>query len=213
MSEALDYLMQARPEAMQAYFKFLKLAGQRLDPRTRSIISVITKVDNQTPAGFRQYLKRALQEGVSAAEILDALLLAFPSLGLTKIVWAVDQLLEMDLPEFRLTETQPGKADLPEWRDLARFTDLQPGRIHCYAANGRHVFVKLHDGEAVVWDGVCPHRQIHFKPEDVSGETLVCHGHGHVFDLRTGLGAANAGESLNRLESRVNGEHLQIRGG
>lgn len=213
MSEALDYLMQARPEAMRAYFKFLKLAGQRLDPRTRAIISVITKVDNQTPAGFRQYLRRALKEGVSAAEILDALLLAFPTLGLTKIVWAVDQLLEMDLPEFRLAEAKAGKTDLSDWRDLARFADLQPGRIHCYTANGRHVFVKLHDGEAVVWDGVCPHRQIHFKPEDVSGETLVCHGHGHVFDLVTGQGMANAGESLIRVESRVNGEYLQIRGG
>ena len=213
MSEALDYLMQARPEAMQAYFKFLKLAGQRLDPRTRAIISVITKVDNQTPAGFRQYLQRALKEGVSAAEILDALLLAFPTLGLTKIVWAVDQLLEMDLPEFRLAEEQTDKMDLPDWRDLARFVDLQPDKTHCFAAYGRHVFVNLHEGEAVVWDGVCPHRQIVFKPEDISGETLVCHGHGHVFDLCTGLGITNSGESLVRLESRINGEHLQIRGG
>ena len=31
MSQALDYLLQARPDAMQAYFTFLKNAGRRLN--------------------------------------------------------------------------------------------------------------------------------------------------------------------------------------
>ncbi len=56
MSDALDYLIKARPEAMAAYFKFLKGAGSRLDPKTRNLISVITKVHAQTENGLRQYL-------------------------------------------------------------------------------------------------------------------------------------------------------------
>src|SRR5262245_20097648 len=106
MSDALDYLLKVRPEAMGHYFRFVAQAGSRLDPKTRALISVITKVHAQTKAGFRQYLQRALKAGASADEILDAMLMAFPALGLTKIVWAIDVLLHMDLPEFR-RETGP----------------------------------------------------------------------------------------------------------
>jgi len=51
MSDALTYLVKARPEAMGAYFKFLKGAGAHLDPKTRNLISVITKVHAQTENG------------------------------------------------------------------------------------------------------------------------------------------------------------------
>jgi SulP family sulfate permease len=75
--------------------------GKHLDPKTRNLISVITKVHAQTERGLRQYLKRALRAGCTPAEVLDALLMAFPALGLAKIVWAVDIILAMDLPGFR----------------------------------------------------------------------------------------------------------------
>ncbi len=90
MSKALSYLIKARPEAMSAYFTFLKDAGKHLDPKTRSLISVITKIDSQTERGLRQYLPRAIRDGASPQEILDAILMAFPTLGLAKIVWAMD---------------------------------------------------------------------------------------------------------------------------
>ena len=70
MSDALSFLVKARPEAMGAYFTFLKDAGTRLDPKTRNLISVITKVHAQTDRGFRQYLSRALREGCTPVEIL-----------------------------------------------------------------------------------------------------------------------------------------------
>ena len=54
MSDALNYLMQLRPEAMENYFSFIKKSGKHLDDKTRAIISVITKVDKQTDRGFRQ---------------------------------------------------------------------------------------------------------------------------------------------------------------
>ena len=100
MSDALNYLVKARPEAMGHYFAFLKDCGKHLDPKTRNLISVITKVHAQTERGFRQYLGRALRDGCTPMEVLDALLMAFPALGLAKIVWAVDIILAMDLPEF-----------------------------------------------------------------------------------------------------------------
>ena len=44
MSDALNYLLKARPDALGHYFAFLKDAGKHLDPKTRNLISVITKV-------------------------------------------------------------------------------------------------------------------------------------------------------------------------
>ena len=52
MSDALNYLIKARPEAMKAYFTFLKESGKHLDPKTRSLISVITRVDNKIEQGI-----------------------------------------------------------------------------------------------------------------------------------------------------------------
>ena len=118
MSEALTYLLKARPDAVPHYFAFLKACGTYLDPKTRNLISVITKVDAQTERGFKQYLKRALAEGCSPMEVLDALLMAFPTLGLTKIVWAVDIILAMGLPGFDLAalaqQAGPGSAALKQ---------------------------------------------------------------------------------------------------
>jgi alkylhydroperoxidase/carboxymuconolactone decarboxylase family protein YurZ len=61
-----------------------------LDVKTRDLISVITKVAVQTEPGFRRYLARALRDGCTPNEVIDALLMAFPVLGLAKIVWAMN---------------------------------------------------------------------------------------------------------------------------
>ena len=118
MSEALAYLLKARPEALGHYFAFLKDAGKHLDPKTRNLISVITKVHAQTERGLKQYLGRALREGCTPMEVLDALLMAFPALGLAKIVWAIDVILRMDLPAFRLDQAEI----VPGWHDVAPLT-------------------------------------------------------------------------------------------
>ena len=67
MSKALDYLVATRGDALGHYLAFLKECGKHLDPKTRSLISVITKVDAQTERGFRQYLRRALADGCTPA--------------------------------------------------------------------------------------------------------------------------------------------------
>ena len=71
MSDALNYLLKVRKDVVEPYFKALKQGGKHLDVKTRSLLSVITKVDAQTEAGLKQYLVRALRDGNSADEILD----------------------------------------------------------------------------------------------------------------------------------------------
>src|SRR3989304_2200079 len=137
MSDALNYLVSTRPEAMTAYLKFLKETGKSLDPKTRALITLITKVATQTENGFRQYLVRALDAGCKPAEIIDAILHAFPAPGLTKIIWAVDILVAMDIPEFR----PENLGAEPAWHELMPAAQAVEGKVTHAAASGRELVV------------------------------------------------------------------------
>ena len=198
MSDALNYLLKARPDAMAAYFRFLKGAGTHLDPKTRNLISVITKVHAQTENGLRQYLTRALREGASADEILDALLMAFPALGLAKIVWAVEVILGMDLPQFRL---DPPSA--PSWHDVAAIAELKSGKTAYFDCDGRNLFVYKKGKTVKVYDSRCPHQVTNIPHLALAGTTLTCPKHGWAFDIATGACTANGDRPLNEFPHKV----------
>ncbi|MDF2464231.1 MAG: Carboxymuconolactone decarboxylase [Ramlibacter sp.] len=206
MSDALDYLIKARPDAVGHYFAFLKACGKHLDPKTRSLISVITKVDAQTERGFRQYLGRALREGCTPMEILDALLMAFPTLGLAKIVWAVDIILAMDLPGFR-PEALAGNG---EWHDLGATRSVKAGVARRVECDGRALFV-YRDGKDGwrVYDSRCPHQSTDIPHLALEGTQLTCPKHRWAFDLRTGDCVDKGNSPLRRWESRVVDGRLQ----
>ena len=207
MSDALDYLMQARPGEMGAYFDFLKRSGGRLDPKTRAIISIITKAVNRTDRGFRQYVKRALNAGVTADEVLDALLLAFPALGLTRIVWAIDILLDMDLPEFRL-ENLGAPAG---WRALVALVDLPETGTRFVECDGRGFIVHREGGEIRVYDSRCPHQATPLGQSALSGDRLTCPKHRWRFDLRTGECVAEGDKPLRRIEHKVEAGQVWVK--
>jgi nitrite reductase/ring-hydroxylating ferredoxin subunit/alkylhydroperoxidase/carboxymuconolactone decarboxylase family protein YurZ len=199
MSDALTYLVKARPEAMGHYFGFLKDCGKHLDPKTRDLISVITKVHAQTERGFRQYLGRALRDGCSPAEVLDALLMAFPALGLAKIVWAVDIILAMDLPEF-----QPAALGAQgSWHDVMADTDLAPGDVTRVDCDGRGLFVHHANDGWKVFDSRCPHQTTNIPHLALSGSTLTCPKHEWAFDVRTGECTAKGDRPLKQWDCKV----------
>ena len=204
MSDALTYLVKARPEAMGAYFKFLKAAGSHLDPKTRSLISVITKVHAQTENGLRQYLTRALREGATADEVLDALLMAFPALGLAKIVWAIDVILRMDLPEFRLDRA----AAEPRWHEVAPTSALKAGGTTYFSCDERNLFV-FRDGKQIkVYDSRCPHQVTDIPHLALEGSKLTCPKHGWAFDIATGRCIANGDRPLTEFPHKVEKRRL-----
>ena len=206
MSDALTYLVKARPEAMGAYFKFLKGAGTHLDPKTRNLISVITKVYAQTENGLRQYLTRALREGASADEVIDALLMAFPALGLAKIVWAIDVILRMDLPAFRLDQ-----ADLePRWHDVAPMTALNEGKTAYFDCDGRNLFAFRKGNTLKVYDSRCPHQVTNIPHLALDGTRLTCPKHEWAFDIETGRCIANGDRPLTEFPHKVEKKRLQV---
>ncbi|MBI4741068.1 MAG: Rieske 2Fe-2S domain-containing protein [Betaproteobacteria bacterium] len=182
MSDALNYLIKARPDAVGHYFSFLKEAGKHLDPKTRNLISVITKVHAQTERGFRQYLGRALREGCTPAEILDALLMAFPALGLAKIIWATDIILAMNIPGFDLAALHQ-KGD---WHDLMAIDDLPVDQAQSVSCDGRNVFVYRKEDAIRVFDSSCPHQTTNIPFLALKGTKLTCPKHQWVFDITDG---------------------------
>jgi nitrite reductase/ring-hydroxylating ferredoxin subunit/alkylhydroperoxidase/carboxymuconolactone decarboxylase family protein YurZ len=204
MSDALDYLLKTRPEAMKPYFKFLKEAGKRLDPKTRSLISVITKVHAQTENGFRQYLSRALRDGATPDEVLDALLMAFPALGLAKIVWAVEILLDMDIPEFR--PELLGAAQ--KWHDVMAAADISEGDVARVDCDGRGLFVHRGRDGVRVYDSRCPHQVTNIPHLALEGRRLTCPKHRWAFDIATGQCVAKGDRPLRRFDHKVENGRL-----
>lgn len=204
MSDALNYLVAARPEAITPYFKFLKEAGKHLDTRTRDLISVITKVDAQTEAGFRQYLTRALRNGAKANEVLDALLMAFPTLGLAKIVWAVDILLDMDIPEFHPDNLFAE----PRWHKVAPLGEVPSGDITYLDCDGRSLFIYREGDNIRVYDSRCPHQVTNIPHLALEGTRLTCPKHHWAFDVKTGECVEVGSRPLNTFEHKIEGNML-----
>jgi len=206
MSDALSYLIKARPEAMTAYFTFLKDTGKHLDPKTRSLISVITKIDAQTERGLRQYLPRAIRDGATPHEVLDAILMAFPTLGLAKIVWAVDIILDMDIPEFRVDLLDAE----PSWHDLIAWDEVKENDItYIEDRDGRSVFVYRDGDDCRVYDSRCPHQVTDIPHLALSGKQLTCPKHKWAFDVSSGECIAKGTRPLKQFTSRIVDGRLQ----
>ncbi len=209
MSQALTYLLKARPDAVGHYFAFLKDCGKHLDPKTRNLISVITKVDAQTERGFKQYLKRALAEGCSPMEVLDALLMAFPTLGLTKIVWAVDIILALELPGFDPAALVPPESAPPvpapsAWHDVMATKAFTVGGTQRVDCDGRSLFVhRAAAQDWLVYDSRCPHQATNIPHLALQGAQLTCPQHGWAFDIRSGACTAVGDRGLTRWPHKI----------
>ncbi len=204
MSDALNYLIEVRGDALGHYFKFLKDAGKHLDPKTRDLISIITKVDVQTKPGFKQYLTRALRNGCTPMEVVDALLMAFPTLGLAKIVWATEILLEMGLPEFSPELIN----SLPAWREVMAVADIADGEVKRVDTSTRTVFVYREADTFKVYDSHCPHQVTNIPHLALQGKELTCPKHQWKFDITTGACIEKGKHPLKAFETKVEAGNL-----
>jgi nitrite reductase/ring-hydroxylating ferredoxin subunit len=205
MSDALDYLLTVRKEALGPYFQFLKEGGKHLDKKTRSLLSVITKVDAQTEAGLKQYLTKALQEGNQADEILDALLVCLPTLGLSKIIWAVDIIIKMDIPAFKPDLIGKEK----QWYKLVATNEITEG-VSRHDYNGRACFVNKQAGTYRVFDSRCPHQGTDIPIASFDGNSLACPKHQWKFNVGDGECIEKGGRPLNQLNHKIEDEVLHV---
>jgi nitrite reductase/ring-hydroxylating ferredoxin subunit/alkylhydroperoxidase/carboxymuconolactone decarboxylase family protein YurZ len=202
MSRALDFLLKARPDAMGAYFKFVRDNGSRLDPKTRALISVITKVAVETELGLVQYTRKAFEVGVSADEVLDALMMAFPALGLSRIVWAVDVLIEHGVEGFATLDNTTEVTDTAlEVLDVGLLETL-PERQTVKRSCGRRPLLVWREGDTVrVYKAYCSHQGMELMSSAIKGAQVVCAQHGWQFSLPDGR--CSRGEKWGLSELRV----------
>mgnify|MGYP000063617218 CR=1 FL=1 len=198
MSDALNYLLKVRKDVVEPYFKALKQGGKHLDVKTRSLLSVITKVDAQTEAGLKQYLVRALRDGNSADEILDAMLVCLPTLGMSKIIWAVDIILKMNLPDFNPELIGKEK----QWYKLIAINELEEG-ISRHDYDGRACFINKKGDEHHVYDSRCPHQAADISLSSLEDTTLTCARHQWKFNVGNGECIENGNRPLNRIEFKI----------
>ena len=195
----MNYLLATRGETLSPYFKFLKEAGQGLDPKTRSLLSLIAKVHSQSESGLRQYLPRAMRDGVSAGEVIDALLFSLPMLGLTRINWAIDIILQMDIPEFSVA-----LIDQPEqWQDIAGEDELIEGEAICRKLPERGLFLLRKGKEIKAYDSRCPHQLTDIPEQALEKSTVTCPKHQWAFNLQTGDCIAKGRYPLKAFATRI----------
>lgn len=205
MSDALDYLLKVRKDAIGPYFQFLKEGGKHLDKKTRSLLSVITKVDAQTEAGFKQYLVRALRAGNQADEILDAMLVCMPTLGLSKIVWAIDIILQMDIPEFNLESMGKEK----QWHQLVTINAIKEG-VSRFDYDGRACFINKKGNDYLVFDSRCPHQVTNIPMLALDGTTLTCPKHKWKFNIENGKCIEKGNRPLNKINHKIEDDYLYV---
>lgn len=187
MSKGLNYLATMRPEAISGLLKFYGKSVQALDDKTRLLISIVTKVAAGTERGLRQYAPRAIKAGASKEELLDAVLMAFPAAGLTKVVDAVQTLLSMDLLPNTPSEKQEDALPAAKEYDLGPLDHFPLAKMTSVSTEAGTMLVYRVDAEAIrVYSANCPHAKGDLSQGKCEGAVIECPVHHWKFNLESG---------------------------
>ncbi|MBI2504788.1 MAG: Rieske 2Fe-2S domain-containing protein [Candidatus Latescibacteria bacterium] len=207
----LQYLSQTRPEAMQHLLAFFKESGRHLDPKTRFLISVVTKVINFSPRGLRQYMPRALKEGASRDELIDAILCAYPAAGLTKVVDAIEVLRELDREgKLGAVAAPPSVPAAPQWMPVLRAEEVLEGEAKVVGVGEKQLAVFNVGGEFLATANTCLHQGGYLGDGFLDGEVVICPRHGWQFNVRSGACLTRSGKAVRTYEVRVREGQVEV---
>lgn len=205
----LQYLSQERPEAMQHLLAFFKESGKHLDPKTRFLISVVTKVINFSPRGLRQYLPRALKEGASRDELLDAILCSYPAAGLTKVVDAIEVFRELDREGKLGPAATPAQPEV-QWVPVLRAEEVPAGEARVVNLENTQVALFNVGGEFLATANACVHQGGYLGDGFLDGEVVICPLHGWQFNVRSGACLTRSDKGVRTYEVRVREGQVEV---
>ena len=130
--------------------------------------------------------------------------MAFPTLGLAKIVWAIEILLEMDIPEFRPENLFAESG----WHSVTTLDKLPAGEVTYMDCDGRSLFVYCDEDVLRVYDSRCPHQVTNIPHLALEGTRLTCPKHHWAFDVTTGECVEIGSRPLTEFEHRLEGDTL-----
>jgi nitrite reductase/ring-hydroxylating ferredoxin subunit len=133
--------------------------------------------------------------------------MAFPALGLAKIIWAVDVILDMKLPEFQdvaMPTIVPAPTPPPaRWHHVMASTAVEDGQVQRTACDGFGLFIYREKKKISVFDSRCPHQSTDIPELALQGSTLTCPKHQWEFDAKSGDCIKKGDSPLKRIESKV----------
>ncbi|MDP6116786.1 MAG: Rieske 2Fe-2S domain-containing protein [Planctomycetota bacterium] len=197
-----EYLQEVRPEAIGHLLAFFKESGRHLEPKTRFLMSVMTKVINYTPRGLRQYIKRAAQEGASKDEVIDTILLSYPCAGLTKVCDAVAIMQELDIPEW--------VDDEPAWRELGELPGIPEGTMRSVEVDGQNLVLVRSEGTLYALKDRCPHQNEALSNGELCGGVLTCARHKWQFNVADGSCAGTGKGDVESIPVREEGGRVEV---
>jgi len=102
----MQQLIDNAPNVAQAFFGLTKSCREQssLGPRTNELILVGIFTAQGALRGLHTHINRALEHGATQEDILAAITLALPAVGITHVNQAIEILMECVLPKARVTE-------------------------------------------------------------------------------------------------------------
>ncbi len=100
----------------------------------------------------------------------------------------------------------------PEWIPIVPIAEIEPDDATGVVHDGHEYAIFAISGTFHVTDALCTHNQANLCDGYLDGHIIECPLHQGCFDVRTGAPkGAPVTEALRTYESRVEGEHLEIR--
>ncbi|GBC69690.1 Benzene 1,2-dioxygenase system ferredoxin subunit [archaeon HR01] len=69
---------------------------------------------------------------------------------------------------------------------VAQVSELPPGTLKTYEVEGEHILLANVDGRIYAMGAICSHEEWDLSEGTLEGETVICAGHGAIWNLKTG---------------------------
>lgn len=93
--DGLTILASRRPGVVEDYLELLGGLGDALDARTRQLVLVALQAAHGSGRALRRHVPQALAAGATTDEVLDAIALALPLAGLTRVTEALAEVADL----------------------------------------------------------------------------------------------------------------------
>ena len=84
--DGLTFMLTHRKEVMVSYMKMVGSLGEHLDEKTKQLIQLALQMTSPSPQTIKVIVPKALRAGATREEILDAVILSVPSVGISMVL-------------------------------------------------------------------------------------------------------------------------------